>query len=117
MRFVVDAQLPKRIARWLAAQGHDAVHTLDLPSGNRASDGEIIDLACGEDRIVVTKDADFVSSHLIQQRPRKLLLISTGNIGNAALLTILEKNLSAVESVLEDADFVELSATRLIVHG
>lgn len=40
MRFLVDAQLPKRLAIWLAGAGHDAVHTLDLPHTNRTLDDE-----------------------------------------------------------------------------
>jgi predicted nuclease of predicted toxin-antitoxin system len=52
MRFVVDAQLPKRLARWLAARGHDALHTLDLAGGNRTSDAAITEFACRDDRIV-----------------------------------------------------------------
>ena len=35
MEFLVDAQLPWRLARWLQSEGHDAVHTRDLPQGNR----------------------------------------------------------------------------------
>jgi len=35
MKFLVDAQLPRRLARWLQASGHDAIHTRDLPEGNR----------------------------------------------------------------------------------
>jgi len=31
MKFLVDAQLPKRLAQWLNEAGHDTVHTLDLP--------------------------------------------------------------------------------------
>ena len=31
MKFLVDAQLPIRLARFLQASGHDAIHTLDLP--------------------------------------------------------------------------------------
>jgi predicted nuclease of predicted toxin-antitoxin system len=62
MKFIVDAQLPRRIARELAASGqHDAVHTLDLPAGNHTSDGDIIASAIRESRIVVTKDRDFVT--------------------------------------------------------
>ncbi len=34
MKFLVDAQLPRRLCIWLRQQGHDAVHTLDLDSGN-----------------------------------------------------------------------------------
>ncbi len=45
MRFLVDAQLPRRLARWLVQKGHDALHTLDLPSANRTTDEEITSLA------------------------------------------------------------------------
>lgn len=69
MRFIVAAQLPRSLARWLAGGGHDVLHTLDLPDGNSTPDAFIIELACRDDRIVVTKDADFVSSHLLTERP------------------------------------------------
>ena len=29
MKFLVDAQLPRRLARRLQAAGHDAIHTID----------------------------------------------------------------------------------------
>ena len=38
MKFLVDAQLPRRIVRELAAHGHDTVHTSDLPAANRTQD-------------------------------------------------------------------------------
>ena len=60
MKFLVDAQLPRRLAGWLAAAGCDAIHTLDLPDGNRTTDQQVIDVADREQRAVVTKDADFV---------------------------------------------------------
>jgi predicted nuclease of predicted toxin-antitoxin system len=31
MKFLVDAQLPRRFCGWLTEAGHDALHTLDLP--------------------------------------------------------------------------------------
>jgi predicted nuclease of predicted toxin-antitoxin system len=31
MKFIVDAQLPRKLALWLQSQGFDALHTLDLP--------------------------------------------------------------------------------------
>jgi len=40
MKFLVDAQLPRRLAYRLQDAGHDAVHTLDLPLANRTPDGE-----------------------------------------------------------------------------
>ncbi len=56
MNFLVDAQLPRRLAEWLRDRGHDACHTLDLAKGNRTSDAELCMLAANEDRIVVTKE-------------------------------------------------------------
>ena len=44
MRFLVDAQLPRRLARWLQDKGHDALHTRDLPAGNRTEDADVNDL-------------------------------------------------------------------------
>jgi predicted nuclease of predicted toxin-antitoxin system len=41
MKFLVDAQLPRRMTAWLTAAGCDAVHTLDLPDGNRTTDEQI----------------------------------------------------------------------------
>lgn len=85
MKFLVDAQLPRRIVYRLREAGHDALHTLDLPNGNHTSDAEIIAIASRDGRIVVTKDADFVNSFVLLRLPPRLLLISTGNIKNTDL--------------------------------
>ena len=45
MKFLVDAQLPRRLVERLRDAGHDAVHTRDLPNENRTTDREIIDLS------------------------------------------------------------------------
>ncbi len=45
MKFLVDAQLPVRLARFLISAGHDVLHTTDLPDGNRTTDGRIAALA------------------------------------------------------------------------
>ena len=62
----MDAQLPRRLAVFLASEGHDAVHTLDLPLGNTTPDSEINEISVSERRVVITKDADFVESFLLQ---------------------------------------------------
>ena len=80
MKFLIDAQLPRRLSRLFREAGFDAMHTLDLPLGNRTSDKEINDLSMREQCVVVTKDADFVNSFHLRRQPFKLLLVSTGNI-------------------------------------
>ena len=86
MKFLVDAQLPARLATFLTEAGHDAVHTTQLPDGNRTTDATIAKLADRDDRIVVTEDRDFRDGHLLGGSPRRLLIVATGNVTNAALL-------------------------------
>jgi predicted nuclease of predicted toxin-antitoxin system len=117
MKFIVDAQLPRRIALWLRGQGHDALHTLDLPDANHTTDAEIIALALREARIVVTKDADFVDSFILHHRPEKLLLISTGNISNIELEGILLPHLNVIASAFESAGFVEVTRFGVMIHS
>lgn len=62
MKFLIDAQLPARLATWLCENDHDAIHTTALPKGNRTPDHEICRVADQESRVVVIKDADFVAS-------------------------------------------------------
>jgi predicted nuclease of predicted toxin-antitoxin system len=116
MKFLVDAQLPRHLAASLKWSGHDVVHTLDLPSGNRTPDWRINEISVEEQRIVVTKDADFVNSFLLAGVPYKLLLVSTGNISNRELEDIFAKNLSAIVEALEIYEFVEITRTSLIEH-
>ena len=54
----VDMPLPPALTRWLAAQGHDAVHA-DAVGLGRATDRGILTRARQEARTVVTADLDY----------------------------------------------------------
>lgn len=112
MKFFVDAQLPAKLAHVLDA----AVHSSQLPDGNRTTDAQIARQADAEERVVVTKDADFRDGHLITGSPQRLLIVATGNISNAALLNLLDRHLDTVVTAFTEADFVELRNDELIVH-
>jgi predicted nuclease of predicted toxin-antitoxin system len=116
VKFLVDAQLPRRVVYRLREAGHDALHTLDLPAGNRTSDAELNAISLREERAVVTKDADFVNSFLLTHLPYKLLLISTGNIRNADLESLLLAQLPAIVAAFATNDYLELSRSALIFH-
>jgi predicted nuclease of predicted toxin-antitoxin system len=116
VKFLVDAQLPARLAHFLNDAGHDAVHTSDLPDGNRSTDAWIARFADSDGRVVVTKDRDFRDGHLLTSFPRRLLVVATGNITNTALLALFRDNLDVVVAALGEADFVELGPKELIVH-
>lgn len=113
MKFLVDAQLPRRLARLLREAGHDAIHTL----GNRTTDALINDLSAREHFVVVTKDADFVNSFILHRRPYKLLLVSTGNIRNSELESLLLSSLERLVEGFESFDYVELNRHVLIFHA
>lgn len=115
--FLIDAQLPRRMAGWLGSAGCNAVHTLDLPDGNRTTDEQVIECADREQRVVVTKDADFVNSHLLHARPAKLLLISTGNISNRELEQLVVPLIPDLLREFQAHSFLELGQAGIIVRG
>ena len=101
MKFLVDAHFPKKLANWLIENGDDAVHTLDLPKKNNTSDIEIIDKADAESRIIITKDNDFIQFRIVVGKPKRLLMVTTGNIVNKDLISLFERNFPAVKNLFE----------------
>ena len=117
LRVLVDAQLPKQLARFLSIHaGYDCLHTLDLPAANETQDGFINRFSMAEKRAVVTKDADFVNSFLLHGQPYKLLLVSTGNIKTVDLLELFRQFLPPLTRVLTYHSYVETSRTLLTTH-
>jgi predicted nuclease of predicted toxin-antitoxin system len=117
MRFILDAPLPPRLARVLTALGHHCIHTLELADGNRTPDEILRQLAAAEDRVLITKDGDFADSFLLRGQPPKLLLVSTGNIGNRELEGLFRDSLAAIVSAFDTQAFVELDRDGLILRG
>jgi len=80
MKFLVDAQLPKSLSILLVSIGYDSIHTLDLPEKNLSQDNFLLKVAKQQDRVIITKDLDFLESYMVKKEPKKLILIKTGNI-------------------------------------
>ena len=116
MKFLIDAQLPRRLATHLKQAGFEATHTLDLPEGNRTADQTLITISITEHIVLVTKDSDFVQSFLLKREPWKLLLISTGNISNDELLHLFVQNITQIADAFSAFDFVELNRINIICH-
>ena len=117
MKFLAGAQLPRRMCRWLADGGHDALHTSDLPLGNRTPDEALIQQVDLEGRVRVTKDDDFVQHRLVRSRPKLLWLVAAGNIDNRALEILVRGALPQIEGAFENDGFVELGRDRLTVRA
>jgi predicted nuclease of predicted toxin-antitoxin system len=116
MRILLDAQLPQSLVRPLEQLGCDVLHTLELPEGNRSADNLISSIADRDGRVVFSKDADFVRSHLLHGTPAKLLIVATGNIGNHDLTALLLRVLPELNRLFETHVLIELNRKALVVR-
>jgi predicted nuclease of predicted toxin-antitoxin system len=117
MNFLIDANLPRRLVTIFRERGLHTMHTLDLPEGNMTKDAAILQYSDENDCVVATKDSDFTSSFWLNNRPRKLLLISTGNISNKELEALLIGNFDQITDDLFKNRFVELNRDHIVVHA
>lgn len=104
MKFVIDENLPPRLALWLRERGHDAVHCRSVLGDDR-SDGALALYAVAEARIIVTKDTDF-------DPPRgneRVVRLRIGNGSNVELFDWLEARLDAAIARLKRSEiYVEV---------
>lgn len=117
MKLIVDAQLPISLSNLFISRGHDSVHTLELPEKNNTKDNYILRFSLQENRIVVTKDHDFLESFLIQGKPQKLILVKTGNIRNTELNALFEKYMDRITSLMEENSLIEITKTEIVIHS
>ncbi len=99
MLFLVDAQLPPALARWLTAQGHEAIHVLDLgmlEAGDRMIWAEAQRLGA----IVISKDEDFVHLRTLNPDGPALVWVRFGNTTRRGLLEWFERLLPDIEQFL-----------------
>jgi len=85
LNFLIDAQLPPALARWITEQGHNAVHVFDL-GFHTTTDSFIWDHARKSNAVVVSKDEDFVDRWLLKPEGVALVWIRRGNCSNEALV-------------------------------
>lgn len=104
MKFLIDAQLPPRLAGWLGARGHEAQHVVELPGGLEMRDAGIWDHATRGALVIVTKDKDFLDLAAVRGTPPIVLLLSVGNASNVLLLQLLDAAWPVLSAELERAD-------------
>lgn len=106
MRFLVDAQLPAALCRWLRERGHDAEHVSEIGLLG-ASDAEIAARAETGGAVLVSKDEDFVTLRLPDRFV--LLWLRCGNATNAALAAWLTPRWERIETLLGAGErFIEV---------
>ncbi len=100
----------------MLANDIESKHTLDLPKKNATHDTEIIQFADDEDRIVISKDSGFLDNYILDGSPKKLLIVSTGNINNRNMIQLFEKNLETLKSLFEENSVIEIDEEEIRVH-
>ena len=77
-------------------------------------DQEIIELAIFENRIIVTKDQDFLDHYLMKGSPPTVLMIQTGNASNRVLLSLVQHNRDLIMGMFsEGAEVILLSKAQI----
>lgn len=114
MRFLVDAQLLQKLARFLNEKGFESIHTLDLPNGNKTTDAEIIELSLKFNYIVMTKDVDFWDIFRQKAEPYKLLYLTVGNIATQDLISLFDYNFVIIIEKIKEFHVVEINRINII---
>ena len=99
MRFLVDAQLPPALARWLRAQGNEAQHVEEL--GLQDAEDQIIwAQALSLAAIIITKDEDFAERAARDSNSPVIVWFRVGNATNRALLQWLAPRWAQIVTLL-----------------
>lgn len=89
----------------------------DVLDGKISKDTDIRRFADSENFVLLTKDKDFVASHISLRSPQKLVKINLGNLVNRELLSIFERNWATMIQNLANATvMIELDRKGLILH-
>ena len=108
MRFIVDAQLPPALARWLAEKGCVAEHVVDIGM-ETAGDSEIWAVSEKTGAVIVTKDEDFVGLAMINKSGPRVLWLRLGNSTKRVLLAWMDRAWPAIVKALDtDEQVVEI---------
>src|SRR5438093_11275324 len=97
MRFLVDAQLPPALGRWLGEHGLSATPVREL--GLRDSDdGSIWNFAIAGAWTVLTKDEDFIARCVGNSSAPSVVWLRLGNCHNRVLFPWLRPSLTGLKS-------------------
>ena len=117
MKFVIDEQLPQKLAWWLKEKGFDSIHPDDIPhTDGKLTDVAICKFADTHSRVVITKDEDFWKRYLMMKEPKKLIYLTTGNIKNVDLLKLFDVNIHLLLQHIANHNVIEFNQTGLLIH-
>ncbi len=118
MKFLIDENLPLRLAKLLAMSGHDAVHVRDLEAAS-APDSTIMELATGENRVIVSADTDFgaLLAHARATRPSVILVREIVGLHPEALTSVILGQLDTLEPHFQTGAIAAITPTGIRVRA
>ena len=109
MKFLVDMPLSPALARWLAEQGHDAIHAAAIGLA-RAPDTDVIARARNEERIVVTADLDYPRLLALSTADRPAVILFRGGDWSEG------ETVERVQTVLAIVPESELASSLVVIE-
>lgn len=100
MRFLVDENLPMRMAAALVARGHEANHCTDI-LGRSADDGAIWRHAVAAGAAIITKDDDYLAFLGGTPPFTAVVWLRIGNCSRAAAIERVVGNLDTIAAAVE----------------
>lgn len=100
MKFLIDAQLPPALARWLREAGHEAEHVEDVGL-REAEDGAIWTYALETGAVIMTKDEDFAARSTQADKAPVIVWLRVGNTTNPVLRAWIEARLLGIVQLLD----------------
>lgn len=97
MKLLFDENLSRRLVHLLAPEFPGSSH-LDLARMRGAADADIWRYAREHGLIIVSKDSDFRQRAFLYGAPPKVIWVSVGNAGTAAIADLLRSGLPRIQS-------------------
>jgi predicted nuclease of predicted toxin-antitoxin system len=116
VRILADQHISPRTVEFLRALGHDAIRVTDRLSCD-AGDTEILSVAAGENRLVLTQDLDFTG--LVATSGREgpsLIILRLGSPSVEHVNEVLRSVLPAVEEAVRAGAIVSVDDDRIRVR-
>ena len=109
VKFLIDTQLPKLLAKRLREGGYESEHVLEIALG-RSPDNDIWRYAAANGVVIVTKDEDFAEWVLAGRSGPAVVWVRIGNCTNSELLaSLLPAGPQVIEALKAGDRLIEIS--------
>jgi predicted nuclease of predicted toxin-antitoxin system len=106
MKFLCDVHISRKLVAYFNSLGIEAIHVNQILDKSETKDADICRFADKNNYIVITKDADFKNSFLLNYTPKKLIKINLGNISNVELLKLFSANINSIKNLDKKESFI-----------